>query len=353
MNASLVSGLNDPYGIAVSGSNLFVANDGTGTIGEYTTSGAVVNASLVSGLSEPDSIAVSGSNLFVANEGNGTIGEYNATSGAVVNASLVSGLNKPYGIAIVDTPEPSTLTLLGVGAMGLIAYFWRRRAKTMVRGLVATTLVTATMCAGEATAQVVLPTLPIGSQYQILSLTKDSTAATSSDINYYNNFVTKEADQDSTLAGLGVSWHAIASTDSVNAITNAPASVGIPIYNTAGSVVFTNAQQPMYATPMLNPVGALFYTQQGFDEGGEARVVWTGCYIDGTVMPFYSLGSGVSETGLDVGMSGLGGNGVDFNWLSGGWMDSNSVCHFSHCRPPSPSPPNPPASPCLVSVLWG
>ena len=100
VNASLVSGLNCPTGIAVSGSNLFVANqEGNGTIGEYTTSGAVVNASLVSGLSEPYGIAVFGSNLFVANLGNGTISEY-TTSGAVVNASLVSGLNGPTGIAV-------------------------------------------------------------------------------------------------------------------------------------------------------------------------------------------------------------------------------------------------------------
>ena len=39
--------------------------DGTGTIGEYTTSGGTVNATLVSGLSEPEDIAVSGSNVFV------------------------------------------------------------------------------------------------------------------------------------------------------------------------------------------------------------------------------------------------------------------------------------------------
>ena len=38
-----------------------------GTIGEYTTSGATVNASLVSGLNYPYGIAVSGSNLFVTN----------------------------------------------------------------------------------------------------------------------------------------------------------------------------------------------------------------------------------------------------------------------------------------------
>ena len=99
VNASLVSGLSDPYGIAVSGSDLFVTNQNTGTIGEYTTSGAVVNASLVSGLSDPFGVAVSGSDLFVTNYYNNTIGEY-TTSGAVVNASLVSGLHSPFGIAV-------------------------------------------------------------------------------------------------------------------------------------------------------------------------------------------------------------------------------------------------------------
>ena len=52
---------------------LYVSDINTGTIGVYTTSGAVVNASLVSGLRSPVSvlrgiigIAVSGSNLYVA-----------------------------------------------------------------------------------------------------------------------------------------------------------------------------------------------------------------------------------------------------------------------------------------------
>jgi len=99
VNASLITGLSEPYGIAVSGSNLFVTNRGSGTIGEYTTSGATVNASLITGLHDPVGIAVSGSTLFVVNDDNGTIGEY-TTSGATVNASLVSGLNAPYGIAV-------------------------------------------------------------------------------------------------------------------------------------------------------------------------------------------------------------------------------------------------------------
>src|ERR1700722_9328643 len=65
---------------------IFVANfiGPPGTIGEYTTAGATVNAALVSGLSGPRGSAVSGSDLFVASEGSGTIGEY-TTAGATVN----------------------------------------------------------------------------------------------------------------------------------------------------------------------------------------------------------------------------------------------------------------------------
>jgi len=74
------------------GDTLFETNSNSGTIGEYTTSGATVNASLVSGLTGPAGVAVSGSNLFVASfVASGTIGEY-TTSGATVNASLITGL---------------------------------------------------------------------------------------------------------------------------------------------------------------------------------------------------------------------------------------------------------------------
>jgi hypothetical protein len=89
VNAALISGLSNPAGIAVSGSDLFVANGFAGTIGEYTTSGATVNAALMSGLSDPIGIAVSGSDLFVVNGGNDTVGEY-TTAGATVNAALIS-----------------------------------------------------------------------------------------------------------------------------------------------------------------------------------------------------------------------------------------------------------------------
>src|SRR5271157_97016 len=99
VNPSLISGFGLPLGIAVSGSNLFVTNYFSGTIGQYTTSGATVNPSLISGLSLPIGIAVSGSNLFVVNSNSNTIGEY-TTSGATVNPSLISGLILPAGIAV-------------------------------------------------------------------------------------------------------------------------------------------------------------------------------------------------------------------------------------------------------------
>jgi hypothetical protein len=114
VNASLVKGLNDPSGIAVSGSHLFVANWGSGyagdgSIGEYTTSGSTVNASLLSGLNYTRGIAACGSTLLVTDFNDGKVGEY-TTSGAVVNASLITGLTNPGLIAAVSVPPTVALT---------------------------------------------------------------------------------------------------------------------------------------------------------------------------------------------------------------------------------------------------
>jgi len=89
-------------------------------------------------LNVPNGIAVSGSDLFVTNvgsgtPGSGTIGEY-TTSGATVNASLISGLYIPEGIAVV-VPEPSTGALLAAGIVGLSVRRHRARGASLERRL--------------------------------------------------------------------------------------------------------------------------------------------------------------------------------------------------------------------------
>ena len=100
INASVITGLSNPEGMALDGSDLFVANFGNGTVGEYTTSGATINANLISGLHNPHGIALEGSDLFVVNSGNDTVGEY-TTSGATVTPELINkGLDEPIGVAV-------------------------------------------------------------------------------------------------------------------------------------------------------------------------------------------------------------------------------------------------------------
>jgi Ca2+-binding RTX toxin-like protein len=123
VNRALITGLIGPTAIAASGSDLFVASTGPadsatnqfdeGAIGEYSTAGAIVNAALVSGLDGPVGIAVSGSELFVTSEGQFTcaIGAY-MTSGAAVNAALVTGYSEnPAGV--VGLSNPSSIVVSG------------------------------------------------------------------------------------------------------------------------------------------------------------------------------------------------------------------------------------------------
>ena len=101
INAALISGLSQPEGIAVDGNGyLYVADTDAGRVGKYTISGAVVNPSLISGLNGPWALALDGKgNLFVANYGGRRVGKY-TTSGAVINAALISGLDFLTGLAL-------------------------------------------------------------------------------------------------------------------------------------------------------------------------------------------------------------------------------------------------------------
>jgi hypothetical protein len=61
-----------------------------------------VNAALITGLNNPRGIALSGDgmSLFVANLGNGTVGHYDAVTGAPINAALLTGLNDPFRLIV-------------------------------------------------------------------------------------------------------------------------------------------------------------------------------------------------------------------------------------------------------------
>ena len=111
INAALITGLQHPQGLAVSDGYIYVAtsdftNSG-GTIGKYTTSGATVNAALLSGLPSPlHGIAVSGNDLYVAQEASGGwVGKY-TTSGATIDSTFVrftQTLSDPFGLAVSGT----------------------------------------------------------------------------------------------------------------------------------------------------------------------------------------------------------------------------------------------------------
>jgi hypothetical protein len=98
INYNLVTGLNDPGNLAVSGGDLFILMGSS--VSEYTTSGALVNANLITGLTSPYGIATSGGNIFITgDQGGGNISEY-TTSGTLVNGNLVPGVIDPGAIAI-------------------------------------------------------------------------------------------------------------------------------------------------------------------------------------------------------------------------------------------------------------
>jgi hypothetical protein len=128
-----------------------------------------------------------------------------------------------------------------------------------------------TLSAGRLVADPLPPTnLPPGAtQYEILFETTGTTNATSSNINTYNSFVQSEVTP--ALAALDPvnDWHAIASTRSVSAATNAPSVAGIPVYTTAGQLI-TNLG--LYSTNLVETEPNI--TQFGTRSSND--FVWTG-----------------------------------------------------------------------------
>jgi hypothetical protein len=111
--------------------DLFVARIGKGFVTEVTT-GLQVVKNIGSNLGPLDGIESDGlGNLFVASY---TVGVYkiNVAAGMVTDFTSVPGIDDIIPlVGLGAAPEPSTLTLLGLGLAELAGYGWRRRKQAI------------------------------------------------------------------------------------------------------------------------------------------------------------------------------------------------------------------------------
>jgi hypothetical protein len=138
INANFITTVPVPTGIAVSGNTVYLVNSPGGSIPWRIRRhhGGRDQRQLHHGLPTPGTagLALSGNNLFVANEGdrtvnagNGTVGEYDATTGAVINANFITGLTDPVDLVAAPVPEPSTWSMITVGGVALLGMMLRKK----------------------------------------------------------------------------------------------------------------------------------------------------------------------------------------------------------------------------------
>jgi hypothetical protein len=101
---------------------------------------------------------------------------------------------------------------------------------------------------GTASATLIesIAALEEGAMYRVLFATSTTTQAISSDIAFYNSFVSTAADSGSVTGSLGLSWKALASTAADNVrnhtgIQNSDDSL-VTMFNTLGEVVAVSGQ---------------------------------------------------------------------------------------------------------------
>ena len=104
----LITGLSQPGGIALSGNELYVVNEGNGTVTKYKITGSSTGFSVtesspapfISNLNAPSGIAITGNSLFITLTLGQVVVEYDAKSGGQNDAAFETGLLGPAGIVV-------------------------------------------------------------------------------------------------------------------------------------------------------------------------------------------------------------------------------------------------------------
>jgi sugar lactone lactonase YvrE len=126
--SSFFASISGPTGLAFdSKGNLYVSSFYNDEVYEVTPNGTVTPFASVT--SHPYGLAFDSSgNLFVALYLAGEVSEFNS-AGTPVNT--YTGFSEPVFLAIAPSavPEPSSVTLFGLGAAGLVWYGWRCRKR--------------------------------------------------------------------------------------------------------------------------------------------------------------------------------------------------------------------------------
>ena len=179
--------------------------------------------------------------------------------------------------------------------------------KTMARGLLVAALLGATVLARAVQAEVILPDLPAGSEYQLVFVTNAQFPGTSGSEATYNTFVSSQASSLNLLLPSGTTWSAITSTTDGSpnntALANAVTSVAIPIYNTQGQCVSNVPGGIWGGNGLSSPID---YNQYGTKYNVD---VWTGTTPSGGADGSFALGDNVAEYGVSF---------YSWSWLDAG-----------------------------------
>ncbi len=164
---------------------------------------------------------------------------------------------------------------------------------------------------GPAAADLVISTptgLSVGDTFRIVFVTDGLNDGTSSSISTYNSFVNTDASNEAgggqvTYNGVNLTWSAIASTASTDAINNVGVS-GTPVYLASGTLVTSSdSSSGLWSGSLNSPIDQ---DLKGNVFGGVDA--WTGTLTSGTGDPGHQLGT----SSVELGSAGS----TNSNWVS-------------------------------------